>query len=182
MLAWEGSDQGQGRWSALPTKIVPGERIGDVVLGMTEAQVRACLGAPCETSGFTADDRLDMIKAFAILNQTLGCAYTEKHLLPLSTWLSYDRLGLEVKLEKGRVSLINAYTGVLHGYEDRVRNFFQASHIPSGAAALQTLTDVEAKFGQPDHTYSLTYAPIPSRSLTYSQPVVDLPSAVNPKE
>ncbi len=172
LLAWDGLPGNEVRWSAQPTKIVPGERFGDIFLEMEAREVQVRLGVPCKTIHFEAENLEKTLKVFEYINETLGKNMTVKDAFPLrpaTTFFNYDRLGLSVGFEHGRVAAIHAYTGVLSGYEGEVKSCFPDDQVPLGATLLKTLDDVLAQCGNPDpdNLISLSDAPIPEITLIY---------------
>ena len=169
VCVWETSRNRRTHSPAQFAKIVPGVQFGDIFLGMNAHHVIACLGAPCETKNFEADEPEETLKLFAHLNEMTGSNLTAKNLRPATTFLSYHRLGLSICLHNGRVAYITASTGVLAGYTKWVKNYFPVDCIPLGTAPLRTLNDVQCSLGKADSISTLELAPIPECNIAYSQ-------------
>jgi hypothetical protein len=172
LLGWEASRNSRVLASSEPTKIIPGERLGNIFLEMNESQVVATLGSPCETRSFEAESLEQTLKVFAYINKETGRNLTAKDAFPLrkaKTYFQYHRFGLDVCFEENRVCSICAYTGVLCGYESKVKSFFPTDQIPTDTAILGTLGDVRTLLGTPNHINPNEYAPVPKIDLTYSR-------------
>jgi hypothetical protein len=170
LFVWEKPRDRQGSWPAEPTKIIPGERFGDIFVDMNESEVEARLGAPCEIQHHEGENLEQTLKVFEYINKMTGRNLTAKDALPLrppTTHLLYDRLGMEVCLENGRVAGISAYTGILSGYTDKIKSHFPADPVLSGATPLRTMSDVQIQFGAPHNVVSLSHAPIPETNFVY---------------
>lgn len=171
LFAWEESLDSKVPWPAKLAEIVPGERFGQIYLDMETDDIIRLLGSPCSVTKYEAQKPEKWLPFFAHLNKMTGSTLTLKDAFPLRpamTYYIYDRFGLTLLFEPDRVVSIFAYTGVQSGYEGIISGTLAADCFSSGAAPLNTLSDVRAMFGNPNNEDSSEYAPIPELRMTYA--------------
>lgn len=149
-----------GRW-----RIVPGERVGDIALGMSEQEVVHLLG---ET-----EERLDH-KGFdlELVRRVLADGGVAEADLPTQVpgpalHLSYHSLGISVTLKDDAATGIFAFTGVQAGYEDDDWAPYRGDFENESLSLVSKVDDVLSAFGMPDDRLDSESPPIPESNLYY---------------
>jgi hypothetical protein len=121
-------------------RILPGEGVGNVALGMRKARVKRRLGEP---------EGMDVFQG-------------------KQAYWNYPSLGLSVRFEGRRVASVFCYSGLRGGYETRSYQPFPGA-TPEGVTVKDGRAEVLMAYGQPDTFEEDKDAPIPAYWLIYGE-------------
>jgi hypothetical protein len=156
-----------------PAAVVPGLRIGDIYLGMSEAETIGRYGIPEVRRVFEAEDLKRTAEIFAYINSQQGTEFKidESYIpTPETTCLCFKSKGLSMTLVGDKISSIVAYTGVVAGFDkgDYAPNS-PPLNLPNHISALKTLADIRNLLGSPAGENTMSSAPVPSISIGYRE-------------
>lgn len=153
------------------SEIVPGQRVGQIDLEMSDHEVLKLLGDPDERREFEAESLERTLKVQAHVLQQLGKTFEvdPNHLQPATTYLNYYQRGLSIRTVHGKVVAVHVYTGIPSGYErGRFLNYFENGSVHGELQQLSTRDDILSTLGAPRSQLESRYATIPDYDIVYS--------------